>query len=55
MLALSQIGTPYVWGGSTPGVGLDCSGLVQYAYSRAGVSLGRITTAQEGAWSTRIT
>lgn len=47
--ALSQIGTPYVWGGSTPGVGLDCSGLVQYAYSRAGVSLGRITTAQEGA------
>lgn len=47
--ALSQIGTPYVWGGSTPGVGLDCSGLVQYAYSRAGVKLDRVTTAQEGA------
>ncbi|BAX69196.1 C40 family peptidase [Latilactobacillus sakei] len=47
--ALSQIGTPYVWGGSTPGVSLDCSGLVQYAYSRAGVSLRHITTDQEGA------
>lgn len=47
--ALSQIGTPYVWGGSTPGVGLDCSGLVQYAYAQAGVSLKRVTTAQEGA------
>lgn len=47
--ALSQIGTPYVWGGSQPGVGLDCSGLVQYAYAQAGKSLGRVTTAQEGA------
>lgn len=47
--ALSQIGTPYVLGGSTPGVGLDCSGLVQYAYAQAGVSLKRVTTAQEGA------
>ena len=23
--AYSQLGVPYVWGGSTPGVGLDCS------------------------------
>ena len=34
--ALSQIGTPYVWGGETPGVGFDCSGLVQAAYAVAG-------------------
>lgn len=47
--ALSQIGTPYVSGGTTPGTGLDCSGLVQYAYGQAGKSLGRVTTAQEGA------
>ncbi|NVY96676.1 C40 family peptidase [Lactobacillus sp. DCY120] len=47
--ALSQVGVPYVWGGSTPGVGLDCSGLTQYAYSQAGVSLGHYTVSQEGA------
>ena len=30
--ALAQIGTPYIWGGESPGVGFDCSGLVQAAY-----------------------
>ena len=39
--AYSQIGVPYVWGGSTPGVGLDCSGLVQYCYRQAGISIPR--------------
>ena len=39
--AYSQIGVPYVWGGTTPGVGLDCSGLVQYCYSQAGISIPR--------------
>jgi cell wall-associated NlpC family hydrolase len=44
--ALAQIGTPYVWGGETPGVGFDCSGLVQAAYKTAGVSLPRVAQAQ---------
>ena len=44
--ALSQIGTPYVWGGETPGVGFDCSGLVQAAYAAAGVSLPRVAQDQ---------
>jgi cell wall-associated NlpC family hydrolase len=44
--ALAQIGTPYVWGGETPGVGFDCSGLVQAAYAVAGVSLPRVAQDQ---------
>jgi cell wall-associated NlpC family hydrolase len=47
--ALSQIGTPYVWGGETPGVGFDCSGLVQAAYAVAGVQLPRVAQDQYDA------
>ena len=47
--ALGQIGTPYVWGGETPGVGFDCSGLTQAAYAAAGIHIPRTSTAQ---WTT---
>ena len=47
--ALSQIGTPYIWGGETPGVGFDCSGLVQAAYAVADVSLPRVAQEQYDA------
>jgi cell wall-associated NlpC family hydrolase len=47
--ALSQIGTPYVWGGETPGVGFDCSGLVQAAYAVAGLALPRVAQDQYDA------
>jgi len=39
--AISQLGVPYVWGGTTPGVALDCSGLTQYCYAKAGISIPR--------------
>ena len=45
-VAQTQLGVPYVWGGSTPGVGLDCSGLTSYCYSATGYSIGRTTGAQ---------
>jgi cell wall-associated NlpC family hydrolase len=44
--AETQIGVPYLWGGVTPGVGLDCSGLVLVAYAAAGISMPRTTYAQ---------
>jgi cell wall-associated NlpC family hydrolase len=47
--ALAQGGTPYVWGGETPGVGFDCSGLVQAAYRAAGVALPRVAQDQFNA------
>ncbi|MGD2019986.1 MAG: C40 family peptidase [Thiohalocapsa sp.] len=49
MAALSQVGTPYVYGGSDPGEGLDCSGLTQFAHAAAGVSIPRVSTAQKAA------
>jgi cell wall-associated NlpC family hydrolase len=36
--ALAQVGDPYVWGGAGPN-SFDCSGLTQFAYKAAGVSL----------------
>ncbi len=44
--AMTQLGVPYAWGGETPGVGFDCSGLVQWAYAQIGVALPRTTTEQ---------
>ncbi len=44
--AESQLGVPYVWGGETPGVGFDCSGLVAWAWAQAGVDLPHYSGAQ---------
>lgn len=45
--ALSQLGVPYVWGGTAPGVGLDCSGLTQYAYGEGGLDIPRTSREQD--------
>lgn len=44
-LAESFLGTPYVWGGTTPS-GFDCSGFVQYVYGKNGYSITRTTYTQ---------
>ena len=46
--ARKHLGTPYVYGGAAPG-GFDCSGLVQYCYKVAGVTLPRTTSEQINA------
>jgi len=43
-VALKYEGQPYVFGGSSPSQGFDCSGIVQYAYGQVGIKLSR--TAQ---------
>jgi cell wall-associated NlpC family hydrolase len=45
--ALTQLGVPYQWGGTTPGLGLDCSGLTQWAYHEAGLNIPRLAQEQD--------
>jgi cell wall-associated NlpC family hydrolase len=46
--AMAQRGKPYVWAAAGPG-SFDCSGLVQYAYAAAGISLPHSSAAQARA------
>ncbi|HWM37651.1 MAG TPA: NlpC/P60 family protein [Streptomyces sp.] len=46
--AKSKVGSPYVWGATGPS-SFDCSGLTQWAYNQAGVSLPRISQDQATA------
>ncbi len=44
-IAKQFLGTPYVFGGTTP-KGFDCSGLMQYAYKQAGINIPRVAQDQ---------
>ncbi len=45
-VAQRYLGIPYRWGGESPETGFDCSGFVMYVFSRVGVSLPRVVSAQ---------
>ena len=47
--AQKYVGTPYVWGGSTPDTGFDCSGYVCWVYNQNGYDVGRTTA--NGLWN----
>ncbi len=44
--SMQYMGVPYVFGGTSPIYGFDCSGYVQYVFAQAGISLPRTADAQ---------
>lgn len=44
-IARSFVGSKYVYGGSNPQTGFDCSGLIQYAFKQSGIDLPRTASA----------
>lgn len=52
-VAKKQIGDPYRWGATGPGA-FDCSGLVQFAWRKAGVKLPRTTWSQKSSVKKKI-
>lgn len=51
-IAQSMFGVPYAYGGTSPS-GFDCSGLTQWVYRQAGISIPRTASAQQSA-ATRV-
>ncbi len=44
--AEAELGTPYVWGGTSPNRGFDCSGFSQYVFKKEGISIPRTALEQ---------
>ena len=43
VFGLAQRGTPYVWAGTSPLTGFDCSGFIMYTFARFGVAVPHAT------------
>ena len=44
--ALQYVGVPYVFGGTNPNYGFDCSGFVQYVFAMSGIDIPRTADYQ---------
>ncbi|WP_343951168.1 C40 family peptidase [Nonomuraea longicatena] len=53
-VAKAQVGDPYRYGATGPGA-FDCSGLVQYAWKKAGVKIPRVTYSQYARIDKKVT
>ncbi len=53
-MAKKQVGDPYRFGGTGPGA-FDCSGLVQYAWAKAGIKIPRVTYSQYSRIRKKVT
>jgi chitinase len=53
--AMDAVGTPYRWGGTNPKKGLDCSGLVKYAFTGVkGANLPRTSNAMAAGHGQKV-
>jgi hypothetical protein len=52
-MAKGMLGKPYIWGGTTSR-GVDCSGLIYYAFNAAGVKIPRLRAIDYGRMGTAV-